>query len=112
MRFPTPQLLIFLSALAGGLHVLAPDHWVPSSLLSWQRGWRFPRAALFAALAFVAHVGSGFLIYAVTIAPLGRRYRHAILAIGTSKLLALSILAVVLVLALRAVRFNRIKDVF
>ena len=59
----TLLLLIFLSAFAGGVHVLSPDHWVPASILSWQRRWGAPQTAAFVAMAMAIHVGLGVVLY-------------------------------------------------
>ncbi len=41
------ELAITLSFLAGAAHVLAPDHWMPGSVVAWQRGWGFIKTSLF-----------------------------------------------------------------
>ncbi|MCM2277949.1 MAG: hypothetical protein NDJ89_07710 [Oligoflexia bacterium] len=92
-----------LCALAGAFHVIAPDHWVPASLLSWQRGWRSGRAAAFAALAFAAHVALGFLIFLL----LGR----GIWDLASTNLLSFALVLVAGVAVIRAFRFRRIREV-
>lgn len=57
------SVFLEMAVLAGAVQVLAPDHWVPASILSWQRGWRWKRTATFALAAFLAHVLMGFGIF-------------------------------------------------
>lgn len=97
-------LLITLSALAGAAHVLAPDHWVPLSILSWQRGWSLLRLIGFSLLAYGTHVLLGAALYFV-IAPFSRDLHPQ----------HLFILAIALMLAatsLRGLRYNRMREVF
>jgi hypothetical protein len=97
-------LMILLSALAGAVHVLAPDHWVPGSILAWQRGWRAPRIALFSVFALGFHVLLGFVIYFLM--------SDWIAAIDANRLFAFSIAFVAVVTLLRGFRFSRVKEVF
>lgn len=43
--------------------MLMPDHWVPSSLISWQRGWRGGSTLAFVAALTVLHVLAGAAIF-------------------------------------------------
>lgn len=52
-----------LAFLAGAVHMLAPDHWLPLSLVTWQRNWRTPGVVLTGTLAFLLHVAAGAGIY-------------------------------------------------
>jgi hypothetical protein len=95
--------LLMLSALAGAIHVLAPDHWVPTSILSWQRRWRPSRAALFAAVALSWHVLLGAGIYFALDGELRR--------LGPGRVFPYSLGLVVAVMCLRGLRFTRLRDV-
>ncbi|MCM2324214.1 MAG: hypothetical protein NDJ90_13230 [Oligoflexia bacterium] len=97
------HLFAILCALAGALHVIAPDHWVPASLLSWQRRWRLSRIAGFAALAFGLHVALGFLLFYL--------FGEAVWEMASSNLLVFSLILVAGVAAIRAFRFQRIREV-
>ena len=57
------EMLLLLSAFAGAVHVLSPDHWMPASILAWQRGWRLSKVSSFAAGVFAIHVILGFLVF-------------------------------------------------
>jgi hypothetical protein len=57
------KMVIMLSVFAGAVHVMAPDHWIPASMLSWQRGWGFVRAVAFSTVALLFHVLFGFGVY-------------------------------------------------
>ena len=98
-------ILLFttLCFLAGGLHVVAPDHWVPASILSWQKGWRTGRLAAFSAVTFGGHIFLGFLIFSV--------FENLLGNIPSSDLLIFSFVLVALVALLRAMRFSRIREV-
>lgn len=97
------EMFTLLCALAGALHVLAPDHWVPASILSWQKGWKASRVALFSILVFVSHLLLGFLIFFLA--------RPLMEGISSSTLLAFSLTLVALVAIARGMRFSRIREV-
>jgi hypothetical protein len=105
MELSNPALtLAALSAAAGAVHMVAPDHWMPASLVAWQRGWGLRRTAGFQAGLLLAHVLAGGLIYLV-------------LAPGMTLLDPTQVFHVVLglvfgVMALRLFRFTRVADVF
>ncbi|OFZ54803.1 MAG: hypothetical protein A2428_03500 [Bdellovibrionales bacterium RIFOXYC1_FULL_54_43] len=99
----TEQMLILLSAVAGAIHVLTPDHWLPSSVLSWQRGWRFPRIMGFTLFAFTLHVLAGFGIYFVMF--------HFVSDIPPANLFSVALILVILGTILRGLRFNRMREV-
>jgi hypothetical protein len=102
-NWSTGGTLLLLSLMAGSVHVLAPDHWVPASLLCWQRRWK-PRAAVgFVLSSLLLHVASGFAIYLV-LAPLLER-------IAVSRFFAFAVGLVVVGAGIRAMRFSRIRDV-
>jgi hypothetical protein len=55
--------LILFAAFAGAIQMVAPDHWMPASIFSWQRGWTVSRTVLFAAFLALVHVLSGCFLY-------------------------------------------------
>jgi hypothetical protein len=99
----TMWVLVFLSALAGAIHVTAPDHWVPTSVLGWQRRWSPARAALFTAFVLTFHVLMGAGIYFA--------FDEPFRALDPARLFPYSLLMVVAVMLLRGFRFWRIRDV-
>ena len=60
-----PQLIIFFFMVLGALHVLGPDHWLPASVLAWQKKWKFSKTILFSIVAFFSHVLTGYLLFLV-----------------------------------------------
>ncbi len=96
-------MLLGLAALAGAIHVAAPDHWVPASILSWQRRWGRARSALFAAIALTVHVLLGAGIYFAFDGPLR--------AFDPARLFPYSLAFVFVVMVLRGFRFSRIREV-
>lgn len=96
-------LLFMLSALAGGIHVMAPDHWVPVSILSWQRRWSPLRAGLFAAVLLTIHVLMGAGIYFI--------FDDQLRALNPAQLFPYSLAFVVGLMLLRVLRFSRIREV-
>jgi hypothetical protein len=97
------QMALILSALAGSLHVLTPDHWIPSSLLVWQRNWGGRRAVAFSFGAFVLHILSGILIYL-----LFHRYLDTF---ESTRLFGFTLALVASVMVLRLLRYSKIKEV-
>jgi hypothetical protein len=95
--------LLTLSAFAGAVHMLAPDHWMPLSLSSWQRKWGMTKTVMLSLLALSFHLAFGFLIYLAI--------RPVLLSFESRWLFPLSVALVVLAAALRSVRFNRIREV-
>ena len=59
------EMLLLLSAFAGAIHVLSPDHWMPASILAWQRGWKLSKVSSFAAGVLLVHVALGFVVFFV-----------------------------------------------
>lgn len=101
-----PQLnwtLILLSALAGAIHVLAPDHWVPASIVGWQRRWSTFRSALYATLMLSLHVLMGAGAYFL--------FDDQLRTVDSARLFNYSLGFVALLMALRAWRFSMIRDI-
>jgi hypothetical protein len=92
-----------LCAFGGLVHVLAPDHWVPASILSWKRGWRFREVALFSIIAYLAHVGLGFGVFSLLIRYLSR--------LPSAAFLPFSLILIGSVALIRGIRFRKIPDV-
>jgi len=99
-------MVLALSALVGALHVLLPDHWVPTSILAWQRGWKLRTVASFAGLAFLIHVLLGFSFFLVFHDWIAGRDA------GIWGLLALASILVLIVALFRGQRFARMDEVF
>ncbi len=104
LNIPSGTALLLLSAMAGAVHVLAPDHWIPASLLGWRRGWTNRRLALFAASGLLAHVALGLLIYFA--------FRDFLEAFAAARLFAFTLAFVCLVGLVRALRFSKVEDIF
>ncbi len=98
----TPVLLAFLSALAGGIHVFAPDHWVPASILCWQRRWRLPTSLLFVTCLLTLHVLVGAGVY-FSLIDFFSHISPGALYLGT-------LIFALLVMLARALRFPRIHE--
>lgn len=97
------QALVILSALAGAAHVLAPDHWMPASVLAWQRRWNFFKMLGFALWTYALHIISGFLIFLLCI--------HFFRDIAADNLLGFSLVLMLGVTFFRARRFTEMKEI-
>jgi hypothetical protein len=92
-----------LSVLSGAVHMLAPDHWLPASVVAWQRGWGYRRTVGFAALAHLSHVLLGVLIFFA--------FDPILLGLDPSRLFRFTLGLVLVVMAIRLVRFSRVREV-
>lgn len=99
----TTLLVMTLSSAAGAVHVLAPDHWLPASVLAWQKGWSVWRTLFFALGVFTLHVLLGVLAF------LG--LNHWLLAIDSHWLLGFGVALVSVVMVIRMMRFSRVSEV-
>lgn len=106
------QTLLTLSALAGAIHVLAPDHWLPASVLAWQKGWSRRKTAAFAAAIFAFHVTLGFAVFLAIQAVAWRYFDWDAMNLAPKPLVALTWALVVGITFLRATRFGRNWEVF
>ncbi|HUP58255.1 MAG TPA: hypothetical protein VM598_12435 [Bdellovibrionota bacterium] len=104
LNISSGMALILLSAMAGAVHVLAPDHWFPASLLAWRSGWRNRSLAAFTAVALILHVALGLLIYFA--------FYDFLHAFASARLFAFTLALVCLVGLIRAFRFAKVEDVF
>ncbi len=97
-------LILLLSFLLGAAHVISPDHWVPLSLQSWQRGWSAMRTRGVATQLYLLHILTGLLaalILSVWASALGDR-----------TLLVFSLGMVALFTAIRFFRFSQLREAF
>jgi hypothetical protein len=95
--------LIIFAAFAGAIQMVAPDHWMPASLLSWQRGWRLSRVMILSFILSLVHVASGFGLY-LLLQPLLAR-------VPESRLSAFTVLLIGIVGIIRALRFSPVRQV-
>jgi len=93
----------FICLLGGAVHILAPDHWVPVSILSWQHGWRLSRLTAFVFLAFLFHVLLGFLIYWLL--------QSLIFRVPASAFWIYTVFLIGSVAMVRGIRFKKIRDI-
>lgn len=97
------QILLLFSILAGAVHVLAPDHWLPSSVLTWQRQWGFLKTLLFSSLVFLIHLSLGGLIYFFFFSFFSQ--------VKAEFLFPFTLLLLFFSLCMRLARFSRIQEV-
>ena len=95
--------LIIFAAFAGAVQMVAPDHWMPASLLSWQRGWRLSRIMVLTFALSLVHVLLGFGLYLLLQPVLAR--------IPESRLSAFTIILIGAVGLVRALRFSPVRQV-
>ena len=104
MIAPSPEsLLLALSFAAGAIHVAAPDHWMPTSIVAWQRHWGRRRTVAFTLFALLIHLALGVGLY-FALRPLLRDLSSRGLVIFTIALVG----TVALVRGLRAKRFYEV----
>lgn len=96
--------IIYLSALAGAVHVLAPDHWLPASIVAWQRGWSISKTIFFALAIFVLHVAMGAAIYF--------SFSWLFAGLESFDFFLFSVVLVFSVMLLRLLRFSSVAQVF
>lgn len=97
-------LFLLVSLLAGGVHVLAPDHWLPASVFSWQRGLSIGRTLGLALGLFAFHLLSGVGLYFILEAAVGHWSPRVLFSFGLGLTLA--------ILLMRLLRFSRTAQVF
>lgn len=95
--------ILLLAGLVGAAHVLAPDHWFPTSVLGWQRRWSVSRSLLFALAIYALHAAMGLAIYFA--------FNHFLDQLDSGRLLAFSVILVGSVSLVRVIRFPRIREV-
>jgi hypothetical protein len=99
-------MMFVLSALSGAVHVLAPDHWLPTSAVSWQRGWSFKRSLAVTLAALSMHVALGFFLFLGFLS-----LRGTWLPEDETALLGAAFAVVCLMLLIRMSRLRRLRDV-
>ena len=99
----TSFLLILLSAFAGAVHVLAPDHWIPASIFTWQRRWRTSTSLVFSAMVLSLHVMLGVALYFAV--------DQWLRQLPQSYLFPIAMIFVFGVMILRGFRFSKIHDI-
>ena len=96
--------MITVALIVGALHVLAPDHWVPLSLFSWQKGWGVRKTRNAGLQLFGSHLLFGFVL-ALVLAKGSTGMDH-------HQLMILSLTLVSAVTLIRVFRFSRLKEAF
>ena len=100
----TSAILVLVAFLIGALHMVAPDHWVPLSLLSWQKGWSSRKTRFTTLQLLVSHLITGLLLALV----LGQWAA----GMAEGDLLLFSLLLVGAVTVVRVFRFSRLQEAF
>lgn len=100
---PSSAAFLVLCGLAGAFHAIAPDHWVPGSILSWQRAWSVRRVLAFCGFSYALHVALGALLYFVSFGVL----EH----LSPPQVFGFSVFLVAVVALLRGLRFSRLREV-
>ena len=95
-------MLLILSFAVGAIHVIAPDHWIPTSVFAWQRRWNLLMLALFAALALLLHTVAGAGIYFLLQDPIKK--------LDSTTLFAFTMGWLALAAAIRAIRFSSAQN--
>ncbi len=97
-----PQLVVLLFVFAGALHVLAPDHWLPTSVFAWQKRWRFSKTILFSIFAFFSHVLTGYFLYLI--------FQKWMKSAGSTQIFSIALGLMFLMMILRGARFSKIRE--
>jgi hypothetical protein len=92
-----------LTALAGGVTALSPDHWLPLSLVSWKQEWDPRTTAIKTVRLLSFHVLFGAAVYGVG--------RSAWSRIPSDQLFLTSLLLVTGAAVLRSFRFQKIFEI-
>ena len=95
-------MLLILSFAVGAIHVLAPDHWIPTSVFAWQRRWNLFILAPFAAGALLLHTISGAAVYFLLRAQIER--------LDSTTLFAFTMGWLGLAATVRAIRFSSAQN--
>jgi hypothetical protein len=95
--------LLALSAMAGAIHVIAPDHWFPASTLAWRRGWRTRTMVLFLSLAYAGHLALGYALFWL--------FREFWLGAVAGRLMLFTIALITVAALIRSYRFSHVEGV-
>jgi len=63
LRDMSPMLILILSFLAGAVQMIAPDRWIPLSVLSWRSRWSDSNTIGFSSLTFGMHLLLGVALF-------------------------------------------------
>ena len=96
--------LVVIAFMIGALHTTAPDHWVPLSLLSWQRGWSTSKTRWTSIQLLACHVVLG-LVFALLLGKLAK-------GLGDRDQMMYSLILVGAVTLVRMFRFSRLQEAF
>lgn len=95
--------LLLLAFAAGLVHVVAPDHWVPASILTWRRGWGRGMAIAFSCAVSLVHVALGALLFWA-----GSSFFERV---PPGQFFGFSVLLIAGVAVIRGLRFSRVREV-
>ncbi len=98
--------MLLLSALSGAVQALTPDHWIPASVVAWQRGWTTRRCSILAAIALSLHVLAGLFLFLVFWAA-----RDIWRPLNPDQLFGVSLVLVALALLFRISRFQKLRQI-
>lgn len=98
------MLILWLSFLLGAAHTLSPDHWVPLSLQSWQKGWGAARTRGLAVQLYLLHVLTGLLCALII--------REWASGLDDRGLMVFSLGLVAVGAVIRFIRLPRLREVF
>ena len=105
MQIYSAGYLIGLLAMIGGaLHVLGPDHWIPTSVLAWQKKWTQSQTVVFSMSAFFVHVFWGYLLFLLL--------QNWMIKRPDSEFLVLALGLMVGMAVVRRTRFPRVQKIF
>lgn len=93
--------LLALSAMAGAIHMIAPDHWFPASTLAWRRGWRTGKVVLFLSVAYAFHLVLGYALFWL--------FREFWVGAVASRLMDFTIGLIALAALVRSYRFSHVE---
>ena len=100
----TTLVIVLLAALAGGIHVFGMDHWLPVSVLAWQKGWRVSRTVIFSFIAFFSHVLTGYILYRVL--------RGGLIDLSDRTLSLVALVIMFILMLARELRFGKMLNLF
>lgn len=55
--------MLILAFVAGAAQVVSPDHWMPLSMMGWQKRWGGLRVSMTAIVLYFLHLGAGVLLF-------------------------------------------------
>ena len=97
------SLFALLAAFIGAVHMLSPDHWLPASIVVWQKGWRLRRAFAFVSVVLALHVLMGLSIYFA--------FSRFFADLDPDRSFGFALILLVCGTVVRVTRFSRIQEV-